>query len=360
MLRTRGQTQAVLLASPSLSRGGEGGDGVALGQGSRSRFGETHPHTRLPREGEGAFSWVLGLMRAILFSLAFFTTTSPALAAINILSTTPEWGALATEIGGDKVTVYVATTALQDVHHVEAKPSLVARARNADLLIATGADLEIGWLPVLQRESSNRKIQDGNPGYFEASRALNLLEVPANTDRSMGDVHPFGNPHIHLDPRNLLKVASALAQRLAEIDSASKASFESRNKSFQERMSEAIKRWESTAAPLKGIPVVVHHQDQKYLLHWLGMKEVAALEAKPGIPPSTGHLSDLLQTMQREPAKLILRSAYNDPKPSNWLAERSKIPVITLPYTIGGSVNAKDLFSLFDDNINKLLAGIKQ
>ena len=299
-------------------------------------------------------------VRAVLLSITILVFASPSFAALNILATTPEWGALATEIGGDKVSVYIATTALQDVHRVQARPSLMARARNADLLVATGADLEVGWLPVLQRESGNSKIQIGSRGFFAAANEVRLLDVPVSVDRSMGDVHPFGNPHIHLDPRNLTRVAGALAQRLGEIDSANKPSFDARNKSFQERMTEAIKRWEATAAPLKGIPVVVHHQDQKYLLYWLGMKEVAALESKPGIPPSTGHLSDLLQAMQREPAKLILHSAYNDPKPSAWLAERSKIPSVTLPYTVGGSKEAKDLFGLFDDTIARLLAGIKR
>lgn len=298
-------------------------------------------------------------INASLLSIAILVFASPTFAALNILATTPEWGALATEVGGDKVSVYVATTALQDAHHVEAKPSLVARARSADLVIATGAELEVGWLPVLQRESGNRKIQEGSPGYFEASRVLNLLDVRANVDRAMGDVHPYGNPHVHLDPRNLIRVASALAQRLGEIDSANKASFDARNKLFQDRMNEAIKRWEAAAVPLKEVPVVVHHQDQRYLTHWLGMKEVGALESKPGIPPSTGHLSDLLQRLQREPAKLILHSAYSDQKPSAWLAERSKIAAVTLPYTVGGSKEAKDLFGLFDDTIARLLAGIK-
>ncbi len=297
--------------------------------------------------------------RTVLVTL-MLATTSASFAAINILATTPEWGSLATEIGGDKVSVYVATTAFQDVHQIEAKPSLVARARNADLVIANGADLEAGWIPILQRESGNRKIQEGGLGYFEATRGLNLLDVPTSVDRSLGDVHALGNPHVHLDPHNLLKVAAALTQRLGEIDSANKVMFEARNQSFQARISEAIKRWESIATPLKGLPVVVHHQDQKYLLHWLGLKEVASLESKPGIPPSTGHLSDLLQSLQREPAKLILRGGYNDPKPSNWLAQRSKIPIVTLPFTVGGSKEAKDLFGLFDDTIAKLLAGIKQ
>lgn len=296
----------------------------------------------------------------LVFLCTTFGFVSPAFAAMNILATTPEWGALATEIGGDKVSVYVATTALQDVHQIEAKPSLVSRARNADLVIANGADLEAGWIPILQRESGNQKIQEGSPGYFEAARSVTLLDVPSNVDRTMGDVHAAGNPHFHLFPRNLLKVANALTQRLSELDGANKSLFESRNKSFQERMLSAITRWEASAAPLKGTPVVVHHQDQRYLLHWLGLREIGSLEAKPGIPPSMGHLTTLLQNLQREPAKLILRGGYNDPKPSNWLGERSKIPVVTLPFTVGGSKEAKDLFGLFDDTINRLLAGIKQ
>jgi zinc/manganese transport system substrate-binding protein len=352
MLKLFRDSLAAGSVKPSLSRGGKGGDG--------SSVHGTHPHPNLPLEGEGAEFKFCRHLTAALFSLAIFLLASPCFAALNILATTPEWGALATEIGGDKVSVYVATTALQDVHRIEAKPSLVARARNADLVIATGAELEVGWLPILQRESGNSKIQTGSPGFFEAAQSVKLLDVPTSVDRSMGDVHPFGNPHLHLDPHNIARVASALAQRLGEIDSANKSSFDARNKSFQDRMTEAIKRWEATAAPLKDICVIVHHQDQRYLLNWLGMKQVGALESKPGIPPSTGHLSDLLQTMQREPAKLILRGAYNDPKPGSWLAERSKIPLVTLPYTVGGSKDAKDLFGLFDDTVAQLLAGIKQ
>ena len=298
-------------------------------------------------------------VRAVLLSISILVFASPSFAALNILATTPEWGALATEIGGDKVSVYIATTALQDVHHVEARPSLMARARNADLLVATGADLEVGWLPVLQRESGNSKIQIGSLGFFEAAQQVRLLDVPVSVDRSMGDVHPFGNPHILLDPRNIARVGNALTKRLSGIDMANKEVYETRNKAFQERMSQAIPQWEAKAAPLKGTPVVVYHKDQEYLLNWLGLREVGSLEPKPGVPPSTGHLTDLLQRLQKEPAKVILINAYNDPKPATWLAERTKIPVVTLPYTVGGSKEAKDVFGLFDDTIARLLAGIK-
>ena len=193
---------------------------------------------------------MLNWLRIFLVGLGL-VNGSAAFAALNILATTPEWGALATEIGGDKVSVYVATTAFQDVHQIEARPSLVARARVVDLVVANGADLEVAWVPLLQRESGNRKIQEGSPGYFEATRGLSLLDVPATIDRSMGDVHALGNPHVHLDPRNLGRVATALAQRLGEIDAANKAEFDTRNKAFQVRLADAIKRWEAMAAPLK-------------------------------------------------------------------------------------------------------------
>jgi zinc/manganese transport system substrate-binding protein len=284
---------------------------------------------------------------------------SPAGAALNVLATTPEWGALAKEIGGDKLSIYVATNALQDVHHVEAKPSLIARARSADLLIATGAELEVGWLPVLQRESGNAKIQSGARGYFEAAQQVKLLEIPSAVDRSMGDVHPAGNPHIHLDPHNIARVAEAIAKRLAEIDTTNQATYESRLKAFQERWQQAITKWEAQGAALKGIPILVAHKDFTYLNNWLGMREVGALEPKPGVPPSTGHLTDLLQKLQQQPAKLILHAAYADPKAANWMAERTKIPSATLPYTVGGDAEAKDLFGLFDDTLARLTAAVK-
>src|SRR5204863_4728290 len=151
------------------------------------------------------------IMRILLAALSF-AISSPAFAALNILACEPEWGALAKEIGGDRVTVYTATTALQDPHRIEARPSLIARARNADLMVCTGAQLEIGWAPLLQTQSGNPKIQSGQPGYFEAASAVSLIEKPSSVDRSLGDVHPAGNPHLHLDPRNIAAAAAALAE----------------------------------------------------------------------------------------------------------------------------------------------------
>ena len=292
-------------------------------------------------------------------ALAAVTAMSPAHAALKILATTPEWAALSKEIGGDKVDVYAATSAFQDVHRVEAKPSLVARARSADLVVATGAQLEIGWLPVLMQESGNSRIQPGSNGYFEATAVLRLLEVPSSVDRALGDIHPQGNPHAQLDPHNIAAVAKALTARLALIDAANAAYYTTRGADFQRRWQSATLRWESSAAPLKGIPVVVIHRDQVYLCHWLGLTEIAAIEPKPGVPPTAGYLAELVVKLSAAPPKMILRNAYNDAKAADWLAERVHAPVVTLPYTVGGTPDAKDLFGLFDDTVKRLLVAAK-
>ena len=281
---------------------------------------------------------------------------SPAVAALNILACTPEWGALSKELGGDKVSVYTATTAMQDPHHVEARPSLIARARSADLVVCTGADLEVGWLPLLQTQSANPKIQTGKPGYFEAAGVVVKLEVPVRVDRSLGDVHPQGNPHVHLNPANIARIATALTERLISIDPGEAVFYRERGRSFTERWQQATLRWEKEAASLKGMRVVVYHKDLSYLFDWLGIREAGSLEPLPGMPATTNHMNDLLMQIAKNPARAVTRSAYNEPRAAEWLAERAKIPVVVLPFTVGGSDKAKDLFSLYDDTIARLLA----
>ena len=290
---------------------------------------------------------------------ALAAAATPALAALSIFACEPEWGALSKEIGGDKVNVYTATTALQDPHRIEARPSLISRARTADLLVCTGAELESGWLPLVQTQSGNARIQQGRPGFFEAARFVRLIEVPQRLDRAQGDVHAQGNPHIHLDPRNIARVATALAERKGALDAADASHYRARAKDFVQRWEQATSRWEKEGAPLKGMSVVLYHRDLSYLVSWLGMREAGSLEPKPGIPPSTGHLSELAAKLAREPAKAVVRSAYNDPRPAEWLAERMRIAVVTLPYTVGGTDKAKDLFALFDDTLARLAAVAK-
>ena len=295
---------------------------------------------------------------AILLSLSALSTT-PAQAVLNVLACEPEWAALTQELTGDKAKVTSATTAMQDPHHIEARPALIAQARRADMLVCTGAELEIGWLPLLQRESGNAHIQSGQPGYFEAASAVRLLEKPAVLDRAMGDIHAAGNPHLHLDPRNIMKVAEVLAKRFADIDPANAAYYAARHKAFAARMQAAIARWEKEGAGLHGMPIVVHHKNWLYLAEWLGLKIVADLEPKPGIDPSATYLGQLLDKLKAQPAKMVLRAAYQSPKASEWIAERAGVKAVELPYTVGGSDKAKDLFSLFDDTLARLTEAVR-
>lgn len=298
-------------------------------------------------------------MKKALSMLLLGLAALPAWANLNIFATVPEWGALAKEIGGDKVRVYTATTAFQDPHRIEAKPSLLAQARQAQLLIAVGGELEVGWLPLVQRDAGNSAIQTGRPGYFEAVAQVKRLDVPAVLDRALGDVHAAGNPHIHLDPRNVLKVGDALTQRMAELDAANTAAYQAGYKAFAAKWQAAISAWEKTAAPLKGVPVLVHHASFAYLSHWLGLKETGSLEPKPGIEPSSTHLSGLLARQQTQPAKMVLRTAYQQDGPSLWIAGKAGIPAVLLPYTVGGTPEAKDLFGLLDDSLARLLAAVR-
>ena len=301
-------------------------------------------------------------MRAILqwiAALASAVLALPAAAALSVFACEPEWGALVQELGGDKVSVYNATTALQDAHRIEARPSLIARIRSANLVICSGSELEIGWLPLLLTQSGNSRIQPGSPGFLEASQYVIRLEIPKVVDRSLGDIHPGGNPHIHTDPRNIAKVAEVLTERLAQIDSAGTETYKSLAASFRQRWQAAIQRWEQQGASLKGVAIVVYHRDFSYFINWLGMREAGSLEPKPGIPPTPAHLADLVERMKRNPAKVIVVSPYNNSKAAEFLSQRTNIPVAMMPFTIGGTERAKDLFGLFDDSIERLLKAVK-
>jgi zinc/manganese transport system substrate-binding protein len=293
-------------------------------------------------------------MKKLLF-ISLLLLAPATQADMNILACEPEWGALAKKIGGDKVTVHNATTALQDPHHIEARPSLIAKARRADMLLCTGAELEIGWLPLLLQKSGNAAIQAGKPGYFMATDHVQLLDKHEKVDRSMGDVHAAGNPHIQVDPRRLLQVATALVANMKQVDAEQANHYQQGFDQFKQRWQQAMQNWNNKAKPLQGLNLVVHHKSWIYLQDWLGMKEVATLEPKPGIPPSSRHLSSLLKTLQQTPADVIIYSSYQNPRAANWLSDKAGMPAIKLPSTVGGTAEAKDLFSLFDDMINRLL-----
>ena len=298
------------------------------------------------------------IFHLLLFSACLFLTL-PARAALNVFACEPEWGALAQELGGDRVSAFSATTALQDPHRIEARPSLIARMRSADLVICSGAELEIGWLPLLLTQSGNSRVQRGTAGYLEAARPVAKIEIPQVLDRSLGDIHPAGNPHIHTDARNIARVAEVLSERLILLDPASVEDYRRRAASFQERWRLALRRWQEQGERLRGVPVVVYHRDFSYFIQWMGMREVGSLEPRPGIPPTPAHLAGLVEQMKRSPARVIVYSPYNNPRAAQFLSERSGVPSVMLPFTVGGTEKAKDLFGLFDDTFSRLLAVIQ-
>ncbi len=301
---------------------------------------------------------LLFIAAAALFGAAAFAT--PASANLNVFACEPEWGALSSEIGGDKVNVYTATVGGQDPHQVQARPSLIARARTANIAVCTGAELEVGWLPLIIQQSGNNRIAPGQPGSFDATSAVRLLEVPASVDRSQGDIHAGGNPHIQTDPRNMIPVSRALAARFAQLDPGNAATYTSRQQDFERRMTAAIARWAQRAAPLRGISIAVQHHSWVYLENWLGMREIVPLEPRPGVPPSSGYLAQVLGRLQQTPARFVIRAAYEDSRPSEFISQRAHIPAVMLPFTVGGTPQATNLFTLYDDTITKLLSGIGQ
>jgi zinc/manganese transport system substrate-binding protein len=290
---------------------------------------------------------------AVLLAAGMFA--APAQAKLKVFACEPEWGSLVHELAGDKVDLDVATTALQDVHVIEAKPSLIAKVRAANLVVCTGAELEIGWLPMLIRQSGNASVATGTPGYFMADSQVKLLDKPSSVDRAAGDVHPDGNPHIQMDPRRILVVARTLDARLAQLDPSNAAVYQQRLDDFTKRWLPAMARWKTEAAPLRGRKVVVHHIAWAYLWDWLGMQQIGALEPKPSVPPTSAHLSSLIATTKSSNTLAIVRAAYQDPKPADWLSDRTGVPAVTLPFTVGGDAQSKDLFGLFDSTITKLL-----
>jgi zinc/manganese transport system substrate-binding protein len=294
----------------------------------------------------------------MLIALLAAAPLASAQAAFSVFACEPEWGALAKEIGGDNVDIYVATTAKQDPHQIQARPSLIARVRSADLVVCSGAELEIGWMPVVLRQSANGNVQPGSPGYFAAADYVRLLEIPSRLDRSEGDIHAAGNPHIQTSPKNFRSVSVALARKLADLDGPHAAVYAEREKDFLRRWDEAVARWEAKAAPLKGVNVAVYHRGWIYLMDWLGMKEALAVEPKPGVPPGAAHIAELVDEIPKTGVRMVIYASYEDGRPSQAVAERAKIPAVMLPATVGGTDAADTPFTFFDDIVNRLLAGL--
>jgi len=295
-------------------------------------------------------------MKTLLIAVLLSALPLTASAKLNIFACEPEWASLAEVIGGDNVKATSATNALQDPHYIQARPSLISKIRNADLVVCSGAQLEIGWLPMLLTKGNNPKVQAGSRGYLEASSFVRRLEATTNLDRSQGDVHPDGNPHIQTNPHNILLVAGALTERMSELDPGNADQYKAALEDFTPKWKAAMTKWETKAAPLKGENIITYHKSWAYLQDWLGLIEVATLERVSGVPPTAGHLSSLVGEFSNGGASMIIHAPYQSDKAAQWLSDRTGIPFVMIPMSVGGSDAATDLYSLFDDIVDRLLS----
>lgn len=293
------------------------------------------------------------ILKSALFLLAL-TASAPCFADLNVFACEPHWGALVNEIGGSHVSLTVATGAYNDPHFIQARPSLISAMRKADLVVCNGADLEVGWLPVLMQQGARDTVQPGQPGYLDASQYIQLLQVPTRVDRAQGDIHPYGNPHFQTDPRVITAVAPELAKRMEQLDPSDAAEYEKRYTDFKARWDGAVQKWGQEAAPLKGMKLIAYHDGWVYMSTWLGIDVVGFLEPKPGIPPSPSHLAELLATIKGENVAGIIYTPYEDEQAPEWLSDRGGIPMAVIPDTVGAD-NDKDLFQFYDLMISQLL-----
>jgi zinc/manganese transport system substrate-binding protein len=292
---------------------------------------------------------------------ALVSGAAPALAAINVVTTTEDLAALVREVGGDKVNVEAIARGYQDPHFVDPKPSFILKLHSADLLVAVGRELEIGWLPPLVQQSRNAKIQPGSDGYLDASLNVKILELPTGQiTRAMGDVHPQGNPHYWLDPDNGRRVAQAIQAKLATMDKASAAYFAQRYADFDKRLSEASKRWDAALAPYKGTKIVTYHRSWPNFADRFGLDVIGYVEPRPGIPPSPSHTLDLINEMKRQNVKLILVEPYFDLKTPQSIGRETGAEVLMLPPSVGGAKEVTDYIGLFDYDVNAVVAAIKR
>ncbi|PSF08238.1 zinc ABC transporter substrate-binding protein [Marinobacter fuscus] len=291
--------------------------------------------------------------RNLLIALVLLVSAWPVQAQLRIFACEPEWAALVRELVPN-ARITTATSYLQDPHYIEARPSLIAAVRAADLAVCTGASLEAGWLPVLLQRASNPAIQAGRPGLFFAADHARLHASHEHVDRSMGDVHPEGNPHVHLAPDEVPEIVQALAQRLAGIAPEAAPGVHGRYLRWRAGWNRLRTEWRARAQALEGASVVVQHTGFSYLLEWLGVRVIADLEPKPGLPPSASHLSELLAVPELAGANAILIASHQNPRPAYWLAEQTGLAVITVPGTVTDNPETASLEGLISAIISRI------
>jgi zinc/manganese transport system substrate-binding protein len=297
----------------------------------------------------------IGLVAALLVAAG----DARAQGKLKVVATTEDLGAIAQEVGGDRITVESLARGYQDPHFVEAKPSFILKLQRADLLIVVGRELEVGWLPPLIQQSRNAKVQAGADGYLDASAHARILEIPqGQITRAMGDVHPSGNPHFWLDPENGKIVARDLAAKFSQVRPGDKAYFDQRVTDFSNRLNDGMKRWAAAMAPYKGTKVVTYHRSYPNFADRFGLDVIGYVEPRPGIPPSPGHTLDLIAEMKRQQIKVILMEPYFDTKTPNSIASQTGAKVVVLPPSVGGEKSITDYIKLFDYDINLIVSAL--
>jgi ABC-type Zn uptake system ZnuABC Zn-binding protein ZnuA len=305
-------------------------------------------------------------MRRSVFLLALalaLAVVRPAGAAgkLSVIATTEDLAALAREVGGDRIDAESLARGYQDPHFVEPKPSFILKLNRADLLIAVGRELEIGWLPPLINQSRNAKLQPGAPGYLDASLTAKILELPTGqVTRAMGDVHPLGNPHYLLDPGNGRRVAQAIQKKLTELSPGDAGYFAGRYADFDKRLAVAEQRWEGQMAPYKGLKIVTYHRSWPNFADRFGLDVVGYIEPRPGIPPSPSHTLDLIQEMKRQGVKIMLVEPYFDLKTPDAISRDTGARVLVMAPSVGGDKEITDYIKLFDYDIHLFVTAIKQ
>jgi zinc/manganese transport system substrate-binding protein len=295
----------------------------------------------------------------VLVALACGFASGEAQAKLRIVTSLQDFSSIATEIGGDRVEAVALAKGYQDPHFVDPKPSFVLVLSRADLLIAAGLELEIGYLPPLIDQSRNSRIHPGNPGYLDASVGCEILQRPTiQVTRAMGDVHPYGNPHYWTDPENGRIIARSIAAKLTELDVAGKDYYAERLSAFESRLTAKEKEWAAVLARFAGTPVVTFHDSWPNFAKSFGLRILGHVEPKPGIPPAPRHTLEIINLIQAEKVPLILVEPYFDLKTPNYIAAQSGARVVTLYPSVGGVPDIKDYVGLFDHNVRALVEAL--
>jgi zinc/manganese transport system substrate-binding protein len=300
------------------------------------------------------------MLAAGVLGIGVLTPVHHAAAQLKVVTSTTDLYDIARAVGGDKVKAVHIGEGYQDPHFIEAKPSFILQLRDADVFAFVGLDLEIGWMPLLLEGARNQKIMLGGPGYVDVSKAIPVLDVPSgNVDRSMGDVHPLGNPHYWLDPENARRIARLFKNRFSELDHKNEDAYERNEKAFEARVSDAERTWASDLSAIKGKPVVAWHTSWRYFAEYNGMNIVAFMEPKPGVPPSPSHLVEVINAMKRTGAKVIVMEPFYDRKIADLVARQTNAKVLILPPSVGGVPGVTDYVQLMKYDMDQLASTLR-